>query len=88
MLFLLSHLERKVVGLADKGRYGKIPQGTLNKFADMVSKGVREGKACDALCDAITSVGSLLWEYYPITDADTDELPNGVMYEESNSETS
>jgi len=88
VLFLLSLLERKVVVLADKGIYGKIPQGTLNKFADMVSKGVREGKACDALCDAITSVGSLLWEYYPITDADTDELPNGVMYEESNSETS
>lgn len=88
VLFLLSLLERKVVVLADKGIHGKIPQGTLNRFADMVSKGVREGRACDALCDAITGIGDLLWEHYPITDADTDELPNGVMYEESNSETS
>jgi putative membrane protein len=83
VLFLLSLLERKVVVLADKGIHGKIPQGTLNRFADMVSKGVQEGKACDALCDAIMAVGNLLWEYHPITDADTDELPNVVMYEES-----
>ncbi|OPY77866.1 MAG: hypothetical protein A4E65_02572 [Syntrophorhabdus sp. PtaU1.Bin153] len=83
VLFLLSLLERKVVVLADKGIHGKIPQGTLNGFADMVSKGVREGRSCDALCDAIIAVGNLLFEYYPITDADTDELPNGIMYEES-----
>jgi hypothetical protein len=26
-------------------------------------------------------MGELLWEYYPITDADTDELPNTVICE-------
>ncbi|NLW33905.1 TPM domain-containing protein [Syntrophorhabdus aromaticivorans] len=87
VLFLLSLLERKVVVLADKGIHGKIPQGTLNGFADKVSKGVREGRACDALCDAITAAGDLLWGCYPITDADTDELPNGVMYGEDSSRT-
>jgi len=81
VLFFLSLLERKVWVLADKGIHSKIPQQTLDKFAIMVSHGIRDGRAPEALCDAITGVGELLWEHYPITDADTDELPNIVMCE-------
>jgi putative membrane protein len=81
VLFFLSLLERKVWVLADKGIHGKVQQQTLNKFARMVSKGIQEGRTTDALCEAITGMGELLWEYYPITDADTDELPNVVMCE-------
>jgi putative membrane protein len=79
VLFFLSLLEHKVWVLADKGIHGKIEQRTLNKFANMVSKGIQEGRASDSLCEAITGMGELLWEHYPITDADTDELPNAVM---------
>lgn len=81
ILFFLSLLERKVWILADSGIHSKIPQQTLNEFARIVSKGIQDGKASDALCEAIKAVGELLWEYYPITDADTDELPNVVMCE-------
>jgi putative membrane protein len=81
VLFFLSLLERKVWVLADRGIHNKIHQGTLNKFAGMVSKGIQEGRATDALCGAINGMGELLWEYYPITDADTDELPNTVICE-------
>lgn len=81
VLFFLSLLERKVWVLADKGLHDKIQPQKLKALATAVSKGVREGRAADALCDAITAMGELLWEYYPITDADTDELPNTVMYE-------
>lgn len=81
VLFFLSLLEHKVWILADKGIHGKIQQETLNRFARMVSEGIKEGRAPDALCEAINGVGELLWEHYPITDADADELPNAVMYE-------
>jgi putative membrane protein len=81
VLFFLSLLEHKVWILADKGIHDKLQQQALNKFARMISQGIREGRAPDALCDAITEVGEILWEHYPITDADTDELPNVVMYE-------
>ena len=54
----------------------------MNKFAGMVSKGIREKRASDALCEAIIGVGELLWEYFPISDADTDELPNVVVLEQ------
>ena len=81
VLFFLSLLERKVWVIADKGILGKIHQQTLNKFANVVSTGIKGGRACDALCEAIAEMGELLWEYYPITDSDVDELPNGVMLE-------
>jgi putative membrane protein len=87
VLFFLSLLERKVWVLADKGIHGKIQQQTLNRFASMVSKGIQEGRAADALCEAITDMGELLWEHYPITDADTDELPNVVICEQDDSST-
>ena len=82
VLFFLSLLERKVWVLADKGIYGKMDQETLNRFAKEVSRGIREGRACDALSKAIQEVGVLLSRYFPITPDDTDELPDDVMTEE------
>jgi len=81
VLFFISLFERKVWVLADKGIYEKIEQETLNKFADMVSAGIKEGRACDALCSAIREAGELLAQYFPIAPDDTDELPDEVMTE-------
>jgi putative membrane protein len=81
VLFFLSLLERKVWVLADKGIYKKIEQETLNKFAKSVSQGIRDGRACDALCEAIRESGELLVKHFPITPDDTDELSDEVMTE-------
>jgi putative membrane protein len=81
VLFFLSLLERKVWVLADKGIHSKIHQPTLNKFAGMVSKGIREGRACDALIEAINEMGELLAKHYPAKAGDTDELPDEVICE-------
>lgn len=83
VLFFLSLLERKVWVLADKGIHEKIGQETLNKFASTVSQGIKDGRACDALCEAIKETGDLLSRYFPITPDDTDELPDEVMTEGS-----
>jgi len=82
VLFFLSLLERKVWVLADKGIYEKMDQGILNRFANEVSRGIREGRACDALSQAIQEIGSLLSQHFPITSDNTDELPDDVMMEE------
>jgi len=82
VLFFLSLLERKVWVLADRGIHEKMDQGTLNRFANEVSKGVREGRACDALSQAIQEIGVPLAKHFPITSDDTDELPDDVMTEE------
>jgi len=79
VLFFLSLLERKVWILADKGIYEKIEQETLNKFAITVSQGIREGRACDALCKAIKEAGDVLAIHFPMAAGDTDELSNHVI---------
>ena len=82
VLFFLSLLERKVWVLADKGIHEKMDQGTLDRFANEVSRGIKEGRACDALSKAIQEIGALLSQHFPITPDDTDELPDEVITEE------
>jgi len=79
VLFFLSLLERKVWIFAEKGIYEKMVQETLNRFANEVSRGIREGRACDALSQAIQEIGGLLSRHFPITPDDINELPNEVM---------
>jgi putative membrane protein len=81
VLFFISLLERKVWVLADKGIYEKIDQVTLNHIAHLVSTGIMEGRACDALCSSIGEAGGLLAKYFPVSPGDTDELPDQVMTE-------
>jgi len=81
VLFFISLLERKVRILADSGIHEKIGQETLDRFARHVSQGIKEGRACDALCGAIRETGDLLARHFPITKDDTDELRNDVMTE-------
>jgi len=81
VLFFISLLERKVWVLADKGIHEKIKQPVLNKFARQVSQGIKEGRAADALAEAIRETGALLAEHFPCEDGKVDDLPDGVMYE-------
>jgi len=81
VLFFISLLERKVRVLADSGIHEKIGQETLDKFARHVSRGIKEGRGGDALCEAIHEAGDHLAIHFPITKDDTDELRNDVMTE-------
>ena len=84
VLFFISLLERKVWVLADKGIHDKIKQGTLNKFAWHVAQGIREGRACNALIEAIKEAGGLLAQHYPVQPGDVNELPNEIICEDNN----
>ena len=79
VLFYLSLLEHKVWVLADKGIYEKIDQDVLNTFAQNVSQGIREGHACDALCQEIRDVGKVLAAHFPIAPHDTNELSDRII---------
>ena len=82
VLFFISLLEKKVWVLADRGIYEKMSQETLNRFANEVSRGIKEGRACDALSQAIQEIGVLLSKHFPITADNTVELPDTVITEE------
>ena len=81
VLFLISWLERKVWVLADKGIHEKIGQESLNQIATLVSQGVREGRPCEALCEAIRKMGEALSEHFPMTPGDANELADPVIIE-------
>ena len=79
VLFFLSLMERTVWVLADKGIYEKIRQEQLDRFAATVSQGVREGRAAQALRQAITEAGTLLAEHFPMTPGDKNELSDRII---------
>jgi putative membrane protein len=79
VLFFLSLMERTVWVLADKGIYEKIRQEQLDRFAAIVSQGVREGRASQALRQAITEAGTLLAEHFPMTPGDKNELSDSII---------
>lgn len=79
VLFFISLFEHKVWVLADKGINDKIDQQTLNTYAHTVSGGIREDRACDALCQAIKDAGGILARHFPITAGDTNELTDRVI---------
>ena len=87
VLFFLSLLERKVWVLADRGIHSKIHQPTLNKFADMVSQGIAQGRATDALCEAIKEMGTLLATHYPAAGQHKDQLCDDIICGPGASET-
>lgn len=79
VLFYISLLEHKVRVLADKGIYEKIDQAVLNNFASTVTQGIKEGRACDALCRAMTDAGLILREHFPLKHDDSNELPDEIF---------
>ena len=76
ILILICLFERRVQVLADHGIHGAVTPETWQQVADLVTNGIRQGRAADALCEAVACCGDLLAEKFPPRGDDTDELPN------------
>lgn len=81
VLFFISLLEKKVWVLADEGIYKKIQQEALNTHAQRIAEGIKNNKACDALCSSIEEIGEILTEHFPYKADDINELTDRVIYE-------
>jgi putative membrane protein len=79
ILIFLSYLERRVVVLGDKGIHEKLGGGHWDEVRDKIIHGIRSGKACEGICDAIKSCGDALAAHFPHRPDDTNELPNTVV---------
>ncbi|GAB4167653.1 MAG: hypothetical protein Tsb0017_18190 [Geothermobacteraceae bacterium] len=79
ILILISLFERRVFVLADRGINDKVPQGTWDEVVAMITEGLRQGSACDSICNAIARCGELLAKDFPRRADDTDELPNLII---------
>ncbi|HLZ34684.1 MAG TPA: TPM domain-containing protein [Nitrospira sp.] len=82
ILILVSLLERRVQVLADKAIHDRVPVGTWDGLVSGIIEGIRNGKATDAICEAIAKCGALLAHVSPAGAGDNpDELPDELIEE-------
>lgn len=79
VLIFISELERKVWIIGDRGINEKISIETWHELASELSAGIRERRACAALCNSISKCGTILAKHFPRKCDDVNELPDEVM---------
>jgi putative membrane protein len=79
ILLFISVFERKFWVLADAGINAKIDQGRWQGLVELITKGIKDGRQCEALCEAIRQVGDILKEHFPIQPDDSDELRDLII---------
>lgn len=79
VLLFISVFEHKVWLLADKGIHEKVSPEDWNQLVGRVTRGIREGRRTEAICNAIQDIGDLLQAHFPIKPDDTNELNNLVV---------
>lgn len=79
ILILISLFEHRVYVLADAGINDRVPLHTWDEIVATVTKGIVEGRACEALCQAIGRCGDLLAQEFPRQDDDHNELPDLII---------
>ena len=65
ILIFISLLERRVWIMGDKGINDKVTAHFWNSLVAELTKGIREGKALDALFSVITKCGAELTKHFP-----------------------
>ena len=81
ILIFISLLERTVWILGDRGINERSGPETWQGLSADLSRGIRAGEPCDALCRTITRCGEILAEHFPRKADDTDELTDQVLFE-------
>ena len=79
VLVLISVFERRVWMLADRGINAKVQQNQWDDIVTMITDGIKQQRAADAICAAVEKIGDLLEAYFPIKPDDTNELKNLVI---------
>ncbi len=79
ILIFISFLERKVWILGDRNIDKKVPHETWQALAREISAGLRERRACEALCETVEKCGRILAEHFPKLPDDVNELPDDLI---------
>jgi putative membrane protein len=79
VLVLISVFERRVWVLADQGINAKVPEGHWESIVKMITDGIKQKRATDAICAAVEKIGDLLKVHFPIKPDDIDELENVII---------
>ena len=79
ILLYISVFEHRVWVLGDRGINDKIDPQTWQEIVDLVSRGIKQGSRCQAICDGIERIGAILEEHFPIKADDKNELHNLII---------
>ena len=79
ILLYISVFEHRVWILGDTGINDKIPQEQWQEIVDIVTNGIKKNRQAEAICEAITRIGTLLQEFFPYSEDDKDELHNLII---------
>ena len=83
ILVFLALFEHRAVILADEGIHRSVPKGEWQHLVDDLISGIKEGRAAEALVEAITRCGGLLEQYeVERRPDDEDELPDAPRIRE------
>jgi putative membrane protein len=81
VLVFISVFEQKIHVLADQGIHAKVPAQQWNDVVNQISKGIRNHRRGEAICEAVNTIGKLLATYFPIKPDDKNELRNLIISE-------
>lgn len=79
ILIFISLLERKVWILGDRGVNNKLPHSAWQGLVKDLTRGIRESKACEALCNVIFLIGIELQRHFPRRSDDVNELGDELL---------
>lgn len=79
ILILISIFERKVWILGDAGINAKISADSWQGLVTILTAGIKENRASEALCEVITSCGEKLALHFPRESDDMNELQDELL---------
>lgn len=79
ILIFISVLEHRVWVLADSGINSRISQEEWQEIVNLITRGIREKRQCEAICEAIGRVGDILEKHFPLGPDDHNELHDLII---------
>jgi len=81
ILIFISVFERKVWILGDRGINARIPAASWQQLVQLLTKGIKDGRSCEALCTVISRCGEELALHFPKERNDSNELRDEIITE-------
>lgn len=79
ILVFISIFERKVWILGDREINARIPADSWQELVQILVSGLKEGRACDSLCQVVTRCGEELSRHFPRENDDVNELQDELL---------
>lgn len=79
VLVMVSIEERMVQVLAGSGINSVVPENTWHIMVQSVTEGIKAGNPAQGISKAITDIGTILSEHFPLKPDDTNELSNALI---------